>query len=216
MNVDRQLRRELFGALAGIVVTALLVGAAVLWMLTAAGKPYVPRQQDPKVSAFDALFEENFELIDRGMDILWRHHEVFDDLMMVEGRASNCTVGGNSWDIHGVNYRLYMTEAEWQTVLDMYDTLAPYSMTYDQAGGSYGVLNPCRSWSISITFHAADDTRPWKEGWTELVYDYIRCTEATHGGFDPSCSALRRFAGDRFEPMGPDWWYRGERFKEWS
>ena len=215
MSADGRLRREFFGALVGLAVTAALVGAAVVCLLTAAGRPFVPRQQNPKASAFDRRFKENFALIDQGMDILWRHHEVFDDLMMIEGRASTCTVGGNGWDIRGVNYRLYMTEAEWQTVLDMYDALDPYSMTYEQASGPYQPLKPCGSWSISVTFHAADDARPWKEGWMELTYDYVRCTEATHEGFDPSCFALRR-AGESLNLLGPDWWYRGERFRKWK
>lgn len=202
-------------ALAGIAVTAALAGAAVVWMLSAAGKPYVPRRQAPKASVVDRLFEENFELIDRGMDILWRHHEVFDDLMMMEGRASTCTVGGNGWDIRGVNYRLYMTEAEWQTVLAMDDALGPYSMTYTLASEETGFRESCRARSISIAFHAADDVRPWKEGWTEVTYDYIRCAEADHEGFDPSCPGLRRYIGDQLEPLGPDWWYRGARFREW-
>ena len=215
MNADRQLRRELLEALAGLTVTMLAVGAMVVWLLTAAGKPYVPRQEAPKVSAFDRLFEENFELIDRGMDILWRHHEVFDDLMMMEGRTSTCTVGGNGWDIHGVNHRLYMTEAEWRAVLTMYDTLNPYSMTYYPESRPPGVPEPCGAWSIRLEFHAADDARPWREGRTYLVYEYVRCTEAAHEGFDPSCAGLRREVEAQLEPMGPDWWYRGERFREW-
>ena len=217
MKAERPLIRELIRTLA-VVLAALAAAGGAVWGVTAWIRgPHLSPDPGVTVSDMDSMIEKHADMIDRGMELLWRHHELFEDFMLIRGDASSGYMGGPGWPLGSVNHRLYMSDGEWQTVMEMMALLEPYCIIYQPAWGA--LESGCDAWSVTFHFSVADDVRPWREGSVDMTYTYIRCAGEGHEDADPAaCEALRACWSDTFrrcdsyEPMGSAYGYRGVRW----
>lgn len=200
-----------------LAVTAIVFTALAALLFALMRTPLRVDSKLPEITAADVdrVFDENTDAFNRGMDALWRHHELFDDLMEREGRSSNCSIGGASWRLDEIRYGDYMTDEEWQAVLDMWALIEPYCIIY------YAPLKDdgCRAWALRVLYSVSDGVIPSNGARTELSYVYTRCTEESHEGFRWTCPVLWRhvkYIAQRFD----DWrvtdeahWLRGTKVR---